>query len=102
MTDYNGWTNRETWAVMLHINNDQGLQEKALAIARECLEDDTTYEFELAIQDWVSELLDFDYWVDTFDAPMPRGIVAMLQDVGSLWRVNWREAAESLLEDLRQ
>src|SRR5690242_7741005 len=24
---YNGWTNRETWAVALHINNDQGWQE---------------------------------------------------------------------------
>ena len=24
--DYNGWRNRETWALVLHINNDQGLQ----------------------------------------------------------------------------
>ena len=25
--EYNGWTNRETWATALHINNDQGLYE---------------------------------------------------------------------------
>ena len=24
---YNGWSNRETWAVALYINNDQGWQE---------------------------------------------------------------------------
>jgi len=27
--EYNGWTNRETWATALHIDNDQSLQEEA-------------------------------------------------------------------------
>jgi hypothetical protein len=27
--EYNGWTNRETWGLALHIDNDQGLQEQA-------------------------------------------------------------------------
>lgn len=26
---YNGWTNRETWAFMLYVTNDQGLAESA-------------------------------------------------------------------------
>jgi hypothetical protein len=37
MTDetYEGWTNRETWAVALHINNDQGWQESVHEALRE-------------------------------------------------------------------
>ena len=31
-TEYNGWTNYETWNVALWINNDQGLYN----LAREC------------------------------------------------------------------
>jgi hypothetical protein len=41
MTDtrYNGWTNRATWAVALHINNDQGAQEMVAEWASEALGD---------------------------------------------------------------
>lgn len=31
--EYQGWTNRETWAAALWINNDQGLQEEAMELA---------------------------------------------------------------------
>ena len=30
---------------------------------------------------------------------MPRGIQLMKSDVGSLWRVNWREIVEAELEE---
>lgn len=32
---YEGWSNRETWAVALHINNDQGWQESVHDALRE-------------------------------------------------------------------
>src|SRR5690348_15456796 len=35
---YNGWTNRETWAVALHINNDQGWQESIRETVRNTVE----------------------------------------------------------------
>lgn len=34
---YNGWTNRATWAVALHVNNDQGWQEQVHELAQEYL-----------------------------------------------------------------
>lgn len=36
-TTYNGWTNRETWAVALHVNNDQGWQESVHESVRDVL-----------------------------------------------------------------
>lgn len=34
-TTYNGWTNRATWLVHLHITNDQGFFHDALTAARD-------------------------------------------------------------------
>lgn len=102
-TDYNGWTNRETWAVMLHINNDEGLQESALDMAREYAgEDRETGDLAGALQAWVDDLLSRDYWRDEYGCPMPEGIEMMRDDVGSLWRVNWRECADALLSDVAE
>src|SRR5881394_2109748 len=36
--EYNGWTNRETWAVALWINNEQGSQESVHDLVRELVE----------------------------------------------------------------
>ena len=36
--EYEGWTNRETWAAMLHIDNDQVLLETAMSYAEGTLE----------------------------------------------------------------
>ena len=40
--EYNGWANYPTWNVALWLDNDQGLQEMALEIARQ----DFEFEFE--------------------------------------------------------
>jgi hypothetical protein len=104
---YNGWTNRETWGLALHIDNDQGLQESASELIAEAFlenidtekEDgwqDGLYEAEKALTDWVDDIFSPEYWgVDT----LPAGLLLMLKDVGSVYRVNFREIAESWLED---
>jgi hypothetical protein len=104
---YNGWTNRETWGLALHIDNDQALQESASElIAQAFLENidtekedgwqDGLYEAEKALTDWVDDIFSPEYWgQDT----LPAGLLSMLKDVGSVYRVNFREIAESWLED---
>jgi hypothetical protein len=30
--EYNGWVNRETWATVMHLSNDEGLYDKCLEL----------------------------------------------------------------------
>jgi hypothetical protein len=105
--EYNGWTNRETWGLALHIDNDESLQETASElIAQAFLENIDTekedgwqnglYEAEKALADWVDDIFSPGYWgQETLSA----GLLLILKDVGSLYRVNFREIAEGWLED---
>jgi hypothetical protein len=105
---YNGWTNRETWAVSLHLNNDEGLYYDLARILEEAFLEDvdgSTREGWIrgvmsavdSLSEWVEEILSFGYWEE--NGGMPRGIQLMKEDVGSLWRVNWREIVEAELEE---
>jgi len=106
--EYNGWTNRETWATMLHINNDQYFQETAEEYAQKAAEDhaedesaDALYCLTETIQEWIESLLDFRAYREEFGSEMSDGLQSMRDDIGSLYRVNWREIAESLLSDVK-
>ncbi len=106
---YNGWTNRETWAVSLHLNNDEGLYYDLARILEEAFLEDLDRETREgwisgvssavdSLSEWVEEILSFGYWEEQ-GVPMPRGIQLMKEDTGSLWRVNWREIVEAELEE---
>lgn len=101
--EYNGWTNRETWATMLHINNDQALQEIALDYARQEIkgheegEEINPYYLGQTIESWITEDL-----LTLENIAGNQGLFSMLTDIGSLYRVNWREIAESLLSDVKE
>lgn len=92
---YNGWANRETWGLVLHLNNDEGLQGEAHAVVRE----PGVWGRTAALESWVTDLLSSSYWTEEFGTPMPEWAHLMRADVGSLWRVDWAEAAESLYAD---
>ena len=105
---YNGWTNRETWAVSLHLNNDEGLYYETARILEEAFLEDLDRETREgwisgvssavdSLSEWVEEILSFGYWEE--QGVMPRGIQLMKEDTGSLWRVNWREIVEAELEE---
>lgn len=101
--EYNGWTNRETWATMLHIDNDQGLYEMARDYARQELEghdkgeEINPYYLGEMLKSWIeNDLLTYENVVHN------EGLWLMLLDIGSLYRVNWREIAESLLANVKE
>lgn len=76
---YEGWTNRETWAVMLWLNNDFGAYQKM------CLTLTSNYGE-------VTEAVAQGIFNDAF----PRGIVDVSKS--DMENVNWREIAVEMAE----
>ena len=98
--DYNGWSNRETWATMLHIDNDYALHEIAMDYARQEIEEhneQARYELAQTLQNWIEEDL-----LTLENVAGNKGLWLMLTDIGSLYRVNWKEIAESLIENAKE
>jgi hypothetical protein len=95
--EYNGWSNRETWATKLWVDNDQGLYYHAKDMASGYHDDKRGLAD--ALEEWITELLDME---QVFSAPLEqrKALISMSSDIGSLYRVNWYEIAESLLSEL--
>ena len=90
--EYNGWTNRETWATALHIDNDRGLYDWA----RECaIAHDSETQFEEELREFIGQVLDYENVQQNFSAYI------MLTDIGSLYRVNWGEVAHSIWSEVK-
>lgn len=92
---YQGSRNRETWTLVLHINNDEGLYE----MFRETVRTSDGAAILQDVEDRVRELLNPDEYRDTFGTDQPAALARMAFEVGSLWRVDWSEVVASLLED---
>jgi hypothetical protein len=99
---FQGWTNRETWAVALWLDNDQGLHETVYDYTSTALEEheggekmETIYCLSETLRMWIEEdLLTLDNIKGNHD------LWLMLTDIGSLYRVNWREVADYFLTGL--
>lgn len=106
---YNGWTNRETWALNLWLENDQGLSEmtrERVKGAVYAVVAEARIADEPPVLGWAAADAVKDLWEELTDPDEERMGIEMLRnilrDVGSEWRVNWLEigAAWLLLSDL--
>jgi hypothetical protein len=107
---YEGWTNRETWAVALHVSNDQGWHDmvlesitEAMVGAGEDAADNNKLGFLSAheaggiVRESVETLEDA---LETGDCDVS-AVYGVLRDIGSLWRVDWSEIGASFLDALK-
>jgi hypothetical protein len=84
---YEGWTNRETWLVALWLNNEQGLQEEAMAVCK--TDGEMLQEAAQSLEDWVRDLPEIGathgFAIDLLNA--------------ALARCDWREIAATFREE---
>ena len=103
---YSGWTNRETWALMLWINNDEGFQTLAHEWIKDYVSDydldDTnrTYSASQGLQWWVEYTFTRSGYAEYFGDNWPDTLADIAEDIGSLYRINFYECAESILSDM--
>ena len=108
---YNGWTNRETWAIQLHLSNNEGdyleMKEHAEELVKEQTEDDDSgpsavWRMAEYIEDWVREVYDSVLHQDECDD----GVIwsrkeerMLISDVGSFWRADFQEIATHWIDE---
>lgn len=92
---YNGWTNRETWACMLWLTNDENIYNEFLTTVKVAKEESHNSRFQVSesIRTFVELLRDTR-------TPQTHSLFSMFDDIGSLWRVNWGEIARHAVDEL--
>ena len=106
---YNGWKNRETWALNLHITNDEWVCATVRSLAVAAFEDSlnsntwgpaVSFESVVSAAVWAASEVVRDWVSEVMEGPSTFGwSEAMRRDVGSFWRVDWREVVRALLDD---
>jgi len=91
--EYNGWSNRETWAAALWINNDQGMYEAFVEAGKY---EDTVLDLSQAIEGYITDELSFESVSEN------RILFDMMQDIGSLYRVDWYEIADTFFQEIKE
>lgn len=97
---YQGWTNYETWATALWLDNEQHSYEGARETARQCYRDAeaTTYglsRLDVAVHDLADVLR------EELDEAMPDLEASMWSDLlrSAFGEIDWKELAEHYLDD---
>lgn len=102
--EYRGWTNRETWAANIHVNQEADVQAHWLYMAAQAEHDEkhggcrvphgTVNRLAHELERHYVEV--WDYVLSTTNKTLERDR-NMIRDVGSIDRVDWRSIAARLL-----
>jgi len=100
--NYSGWTNRETWALALWLDNDEGFQERTAELTRDSFERHGTIDaVRDALEGLAEELFTVDGYREAHGDDIPLTLVSIAEDIGSLCRVNYYEIAEGYVSDYK-
>lgn len=97
-----GWANHETFMIVLHLDNDAGLQAERRAMMARGVAVHAVHGEAVGspvgfiadqLREWVEGLRESVFYPEGGFNPTRESVRSMVGDVGSLWRVDWREVA---------
>lgn len=92
---YNGWANRETWAVALYGDNEEWIYRHLHEEAKEVNDSQCShprYEMKTRAKNFFENLA-----ADVVEQTTTKETAEMILDIGSLWRVDWYAIADHYL-----
>lgn len=92
---YNGWANRETWALTLHVGNDEGLN----SLFRETVGGASRWDDIDAVRDLAETLFTPSGYRHEFGEGMPESLEMVSEEIGSMWRIDWPAVVDALSEE---
>ena len=100
---YNGFTNYETWVTVLWLENDEKLHHEAGWWADTAHDSfGNTKERDDFFEKWVIEHLEGASLLGVWDSSFPvsrKTKELMKKDMGSTWRINWKEVVDRFVEE---
>lgn len=100
---YNGWSNRETWALALWLNNDEGLTAMTEDMISDAIgaanEGGEVYQVAQALQEMAEGLFTASGYEEIHGDEIPRALIDIAEDIGSLYRVDYAEIARGYVEN---
>jgi len=84
---------------MLHVDNDEGLQDMARDAVRKS---GTVGQAEHALSDFADTILTRSGYADEFGDTWPDALADMAEDIGSLYRVDFRECAQHIMDEIAE
>ena len=105
-TSYSGWTNYETWAVKLWIDNDEGTQSFWLEMAKQSADQAPVNQFSADRRQeqriYLASVLKDEHDGGAEDWMGDQSSVYADLMNAALGSVNWYEIADSLLDDVEE
>lgn len=101
---YNGWSNRETWAIQLHLSNNEGDYVRACEAAAEFVSTSDGRDRQINymadfIKDWTEEVFSSVINADQPGMYPNEASRLFVSDVGSWWRADFHEIAEHWIDE---
>ena len=100
--NYNGWTNRETWAFALHIDNEAWLSQTVADAVSEIITDDTCDVKPYQVAEYLKNVMDQLKAWRFEDNEVNQDIVSIVDDIGSDYRIDYRELAEYYISNFKE